>query len=101
MPSTNCQESVRAAERVKEELVAQNYFIPAIEEAVKHPVHIPPDKYLGFSTGICSNFDVEPNYDMERTMANADKALYYTKEHNKGGITIWLDIKDKIEGNCE
>ena len=101
LPSTNCQESVRAAERVKEELVAQNYFIPAIEEAVKHPVHIPPDKYLGFSTGICSNFDVEPNYDMERTMANADKALYYTKEHNKGGITIWLDIKDKVEGNCD
>ena len=34
---------------------------------------------------------------IEETMIKADKALYYSKQHKKGTITIWSDIKDKID----
>ena len=34
---------------------------------------------------------------MESTMINADHALYYSKQHNKGSITIWKDVKNVLE----
>lgn len=95
LPNTSSQEAKRAAERLREALEKEAFFIPELEAMLNKKVFIPEDKYLGFSMGICSNVDGDDNSDLERAMTNADKALYYSKHHKKGSVTIWSDIKDQ------
>ena len=93
LPNTNCPEAHRATERVHEALEESNYFITDLEDLLGKKLDIPENRILGFSTGICSNFDIEDPTDMETVMNNADHSLYYSKQTKKGSITIWSDIK--------
>lgn len=97
LPNTTCPEAARAAERLQEALEKENFFISELEELVGKALDIPADKHLGFSMGICSNADSEDISDLETAMVNADKALYYSKQHKKGTVTIWTEIKDSFE----
>lgn len=96
LPNTNCSEAARAAERLYEGLVKKEHFIPDLEKLLGKNIVIPEGKKLGFSMGISSNSDGEDISDLDTTMTNADKALYYSKQHKKGSVTIWADIKDKF-----
>ena len=96
LPNTSCPEAKRAGERLHEALEKAEYFIPDLEKLVGKKIEIPEKYRLGFSMGICSNEDSDDMSDMETTMINADHALYYSKQHEKGSITIWHDIKDSI-----
>ena len=93
LPNTNCPEAHRATERVHEALEESNYFITDLEDLLGKKLDVPENRILGFSTGICSNFDIEDPTDMETVMNNADHSLYYSKQTKKGSITIWSDIK--------
>lgn len=96
LPNTNCQEAKRAAERIHEALEKADYFIPDLCQILEKNVIIPDNKFVGFSTGICSNFDIDDQTKMDDVMVCADHALYYAKQHKKGSVIIWSDIKDLI-----
>ena len=93
MPNTDCTEARLSAERLHDALKAAGYFIHDLESLIDKKIHIPPVNYLNFSCGICSNFDIDDPTDMERTMINADHALYYSKQNKKGVISIWAETK--------
>ena len=95
LPNTNCSEAFRAGERLREGLVQSEYFIPDIEQALNKKVYIKDNQRIGFSMGICSNFEMDDPTDMNTTLTNADRALYYSKEHGKNRSTIWSEIKDE------
>lgn len=96
LPNTNCIEARRAAERLQEGLEKKDHFIPELEQMLNKKLAIPENRKLGFSMGIAANSDEEDISDLNTTMINADKALYYSKQHKKGTVTIWSDIKDKV-----
>lgn len=98
LPNTNCQEAARAAERLYEALTLKEFFIPELEKMLGKKLVIPENRRLGFSMGIAANSDEEDISDLDTTMINADKALYFSKQNRKGTVTIWSDIKDKIDG---
>lgn len=95
LPNTTPEEAGRAVDRVKEALVRSNYFIPELEQLLKETINISQNKRIGFSAGICSNFDLDDKSDMEETMNSADRALYYAKQHGKDAWYLWSSIKDK------
>lgn len=97
LPRTTTLEAKRSGERLYEALEKEKNFIPALEKLLNRNVKIPDNKKLGFSMGICCTSDNEDVTNIEETMIKADKALYYSKQHKKGSITIWSDIKDKID----
>lgn len=97
LPNTNCTEAKRAAERLMEALKKANHFIPDMEKHLSSKITIPESNKLSFSMGICSNFDVEDPTDMNTTMTNADRSLYYSKTTGKNRVTIWKDIKKEFE----
>lgn len=99
LPNTNCEEAHRAAQRLHEALHEANYFIPDLTDLLQRSIDVPKERLLGFSTGICSNFDIKDPTNMELTMTNADKALYYSKHTRKGSISIWKNIKDLLPQN--
>ena len=93
MPNTDCEEAKKTAERLHEALKAAGFFIHDLESLLGKKIDIPPENYLNFSCGICSNFDIEDPADMERTMINADHALYFSKHNKKGTTSIWSETK--------
>lgn len=95
LPNTNCMEAAMAAERLYEGLTQKEYFIPDLEKLLDKKLAIPEGRKLGFSMGISSNSDSDDIADLDTTMTNADKALYYSKQRKKGTVTIWADIKDE------
>lgn len=101
LPNTTCEEAKRSAERLYESLEKSKYFIPDLEHLLERNLNIPKEKRLGFSVGISCTTDNEDFTDIEETMVNADQALYYSKQHNKGIISIWSEVKDKIAENNE
>lgn len=94
LPNTNCAEACRAAERLYEGLSQAEHFIPDLREMLKKDVFIPEDKYLNFSMGICTNDAAEDISNLELIMSRADKALYYSKQHKKGTVTVWENIPE-------
>ena len=52
---------------------------------------------FGFSIGISCTTDNKDPSDLEETMVDADQALYYSKHNKKGTISVWSEVKDKIE----
>lgn len=94
LPNTSCEEARRAAERLKEGLEEEKYFIPCLEELLEKSVEIPKEKYIDFSMGICSNADNEDTSDLDVTMTRADQALYYAKQHKKGSVVIWNEVEE-------
>lgn len=101
LPNTNCDEAKRAAERLKDGLEEEQNFVPALEKMLGKNLDIPKDKYLNFSMGICSNIDCEDTYNLEKVMIRADQALYYSKEHQKGSVTIWDDVKHLLKDKAK
>lgn len=93
MPNTDCEEAKKTAGRLHEALKAAGFFIHDLESLLGKKIDIPPENYLNFSCGICSNFDIEDPADMERTMINADHALYFSKHNKKGTTSIWSETK--------
>ena len=60
-------------------------------------IEVPENRKLGFSMGISTNQDVEKCDDIDLVVQNADKALYYTKNTQKGSVSVWAEIKDMVE----
>ncbi len=101
LPNTSCKEAKRSGERLYEALHKSSYFVPDLEHLLGRKLKISKDKRLGFSIGIsCTTANVDVT-DIEETLVNADQALYYSKAHGKGIISIWSDVKDKIEASHE
>ena len=96
LSDASCTEAQRVATRLYDGLKEEGYFIPELEKMLNQSVIVPPEKYLNFSMGLCSNYDFEDTSDLDMVMAKADAALYYSKEHGKGKVTIWNEIKDSV-----
>lgn len=100
LPNTTCDEARRSGERLYKSLEKAKYFVPAIERLLGRNIKVPKDKRFGFSIGIsCTTCNNDPS-DLEETLVDADQALYYSKHHKKGTISIWSEVKDKIESNA-
>ena len=97
IPAATCEEAASTAKRLYRELKEEQYFIPALEDLMEKRLDIPEQYHLGFSMGICSNFDIEDRSNLREVMKNADDALYYSKKHGKGRVILWKEIKDEIK----
>ncbi len=91
LPNATSEEAKNAAERLKSALEKADFFIPEIEKLLSRKIEIPASKKIGFSMGIASNFDQENAADLEKTLSNADHALYQSKENGKNLITVWKE----------
>lgn len=100
LPNTSCQEARRSGERLYQCLKDANYFIPALERLLGRNIKVPKEKTFGFSIGISCTTDNKDPSDLEETMVDADQALYYSKHHKKGTISVWSEVKDKIESGA-
>lgn len=97
MVDTDKNEAVKVYERLIEGLKKENHFISAIKEKLGvNALEIPTKRLLGFSMGISTNLDIENANELNEVLENADKALYYSKEHQKGSCSIWSEVKDKL-----
>ena len=97
MDDTTSEAAAVLYERISEALIKKDFFIPDLKELLEdNELEISESQRIGFSMGIASNSDIEDHTDLNTVLMNADKALYYTKENNKGHFSIWKDVKDKI-----
>ena len=97
MVDTSVEEALRVNQRLKENLEKEQYFIPALEKFMGDmPLDIPENRHLGFSMGICTNFDDEDYDDLNKVLIKADQALYYSKEHCKGEPSVWSEVRNLI-----
>ena len=97
MSDTNIEEGKRVYSRIQEGLEKADFFISYLKDFLKRDkLDIPKNRYLGFSMGLCSNQDLEDPADLSKAVDFADKALYYVKQHEKGDVAIWSDVKDKV-----
>lgn len=96
MHDTSTTNSEILYNRIKDALSEKEFFLPDLKKLLNNQdINISSNKYLGFSMGVASNYDIKNISDLETVLTNADKALYYTKENCKGKYTVWNDIKDK------
>lgn len=93
---TPCFQGKYIAKRLYEALERENHFIPAIEKYLGHSIEVPDNRYLSFSMGLSSTKDVDGGCDLQRVLVNADKALYFSKQHGKSQVSIWSEVKDKV-----
>lgn len=96
LTETSCDQGRAIANRLYKALDAEEHFIPKIEAYLKHKIEVPDNRHLSFSMGLCSNIDIEDRSAIDTVMANADKALYYSKQHGKSSVSLWREVKDKI-----
>lgn len=99
LTDATCHEGKRVAQRIYDALKAEEYFIPEIEKHLERKIEVPENRKIGFSMGLCSNLDLENRFDLEQAMIKADQALYYSKEHGKGCVTIWSEIAQSLLNN--
>lgn len=92
LPNTTDEEALRAAERLREGLVARGYFLPVLEKRLGMKLNVPKDHYINFSAGICSNFVVDDKTDMNLVMQNADKALFAAKNSGRSRTVLWTEM---------
>ncbi len=92
LPNTTDEEALRAADRLREVLVARDYFLPVLERRLGIKLDIPKEHYINFSAGICSNFVVEDKTDMNLVMQNADKALFAAKNSGRSRTVLWTEM---------
>lgn len=92
LPNTTDEEALRAADRLREGLVAREYFLPVLEKRLGIKLDVPKENYLNFSAGICSNFVVGDKTDMNLVMQNADKALFAAKNSGRSRTVLWTEI---------
>lgn len=96
LSNTGCNEAKRSAERLYQALKDEEYFIPELSKLLHKKISVPENRRIGFSVGICSNYDIENHTDMEEVMSFADKTLYYVKENCKGTVKTWSEIKNLV-----
>lgn len=97
MVDTDANEGARVYRRLYECLEKHQYFIPQIKSLLKiKDIEIPENRRIGFSMGISTNKDIPDCDKIDTVVQYADKALYYAKEHKKGSVAIWSEIKDKL-----
>ena len=97
MSDTNIEEGRHVYRRIQEGLETAGFFIPYLKDFLKKDdLKIPENRHLGFSMGLCSNLDLEDPGDLSRAVDFADKALYYVKQHEKGDVAVWSEVKDEI-----
>lgn len=99
MTDTSSEDAKIMHQRLWKALEDAEYFIPDLEEMLGGSLNIPSSKYLGFSMGLCSNQDIDKKDDLATVMMNADHALYYVKNHRKGGVALWKDVKRSEKEN--
>ncbi|MCR5494769.1 MAG: GGDEF domain-containing protein [Treponema sp.] len=98
MVDTNESEAKRVYERLNEKLQKSDYFIADLKQLLGvNTLEIPKKRLLGFSMGVSTNFDIDEEFNLNKVLENADKALYYSKENCKGSCSIWNEIRDKIK----
>lgn len=96
LPGTSSVEAFRATERLREGLVEENYFIPALEKVLHRDMHdIPKEQYISFSAGICANVEIEEFSNMSLVKNAADKALYEAKETGRCRTILYTDLSDE------
>ena len=97
MADTSVDEALRVNQRLKESLKAADFFIPDLKAHLGNQnLQIPENKYLGFSMGICTNFDDDDFENLNAVLEKADQALYYSKENCKGQPSVWKEISKKL-----
>ncbi len=102
MFDTNAEEGKRVFQRLRDCLISHEYFIPDIMEFLDdHTITVPENRRIGFSMGVSTNLDVENCDNLDKVVQYADKALYYSKEHGKGIVSVWSEIKDVADGKVE
>ncbi|MGP1587314.1 MAG: GGDEF domain-containing protein [Treponemataceae bacterium] len=94
LPNTDSQKAYHVTERLRSALVEEDYFLPVLEKEldIKREM-VPPDQYISFSAGICSNIDLESPETMSDILGYADKALYYAKENGRSKTVLWTEIQ--------
>lgn len=96
MNDSNVINGAKVYQRLVANLEKEEYFLPEIRKYLKKPdLEIDINSRIGFSMGIASNHDLRDTSDLNMTLINADKALYYSKENNKGCCTIWNTIRGR------
>ena len=94
MTDTDEKEAEITIKRLRAELKAEKYFLPALQQRLNRiDLSVPEEKLLNFSVGICTNTDLENPCDLSDCMRNADVALYFSKEHGKRTTTNWAKIR--------
>lgn len=97
MVDTSVDEALKVNDRLKENLEKQKFFVPDLEKHLGvENLDIPENKLIGFSMGICSNFDDDDFENLDKVMSKADQALYYSKEHCKGEPSVWKNISKEL-----
>ena len=95
MNDSNVMDGARVYQRLLDNLKAEEYFLPEIRKFLKKPdLEVEDNLKIGFSMGISSNIDNRDSSDLNLTLANADKALYHSKENKKGCCTVWSSIRN-------
>ncbi|WP_294429840.1 GGDEF domain-containing protein [uncultured Treponema sp.] len=98
MVDTSFEDALHVNHRLKENLKKAEFFIPDLKEHLGDKnLQIPENKYLGFSMGICTNFDDDDFENLDAVLKKADQALYYSKEHHKGEPSVWKEISKEID----
>ena len=93
LPGTSSLEALRATDRLRQGIVEENYFIPALEKVLHRDMSdIPKEQYISFSAGICANTEIEDFSDMQQVKNNADKALYEAKETGRCKTVLYTEL---------
>ena len=90
MPYDNRQEVVDMAEAILAEVERQAGFEDVVGLYAMQEVHLEKEHYAGCSIGIdFMDGGVTCAEDFESMRKNADKALYYVKEHGRNNYQIY------------
>ncbi|MCR5698680.1 MAG: GGDEF domain-containing protein [Treponemataceae bacterium] len=93
LPGTSSLEALRATDRLRQGIVEENYFIPALEKVLHRDMSdIPKEQYISFSAGICANTEIDDFSDMQQVKNNADKALYEAKETGRCKTVLYTEL---------
>ena len=96
LPGTSSLEALRATERLREGIVEENYFIPALTKVLHRDMSdIPKEQYISFSAGICANVEIEESSSMALVKNAADKALYEAKETGRCKTVLYVDLSEE------
>ena len=101
MTDTPAENGKFLAARLLQALKEADYFIPDLEKLLGGTIEVSPENLLGFSMGLSSNLDIPDHHDLATVMMNADHALYYAKNHNKGSAMLWKEVIELEKQNID
>ena len=82
MPETNCVASKALTERLRK-IIAETSVIDSIF-----------DLTITISLGVAC-WDGQTEMSVDKILARADKALYYSKENGRDRVTMWGEIESE------